>query len=180
MLLITWTLEDRLPRDLDQGDSVQQPPQIEMLFWESQNWESGGGRERLTLWADGRSEIRVVADYYSSRARESLSVRPGWEVVSESPELVFLRRSVYPQEVVKEKIRQATTAGIHRLETFDVRYVDGGGTLVGVLIDGELHETLIPMFLDEDLGTPNHERFLRVAEILGTFDRQAFDYSPPR
>jgi len=41
-------------------DSSLNTLEVEMIFWEQQSWEVGGGRSRLTIWADGRSEVMVV------------------------------------------------------------------------------------------------------------------------
>ena len=61
----------------------------------------------------------------------------------------FVRENVYPQNVAKDKFDQALAAGIRLLETFKPDYVDGSGTLVGVQVDGELKETVVPLFLDQ-------------------------------
>ncbi|NNG07571.1 MAG: hypothetical protein HKM90_07535, partial [Desulfobacteraceae bacterium] len=54
-------------------------------------------------------------------------------------------------------------------------YVDGSGTLVGIQIGGEVKETVIPMFLDRNMGSANHNRFLAVSDVLSYFDRHAYD-----
>lgn len=87
----------------------------------------------------------------------------------------FVRKNVFPENVAKDKFDQALVAGIRLLETFKPDYVDGSGTLVGVQIDGELKETVIPMFLDRHQGSANHKRFVAVSKVLADFDRHAYD-----
>ncbi|UCD90699.1 MAG: hypothetical protein JSW04_04525 [Desulfobacterales bacterium] len=89
--------------------------------------------------------------------------------------IYFLRTNVFSGKVAKDKFNQALAAGIHLLKTFRPNYVDGGGTLVGVQIKGELKETVIPMFLDQHTGSANHQRFIAVSKVLSDFDRQAYD-----
>ena len=149
--------------------------QVEMIFWESQSWETGGGKSRLTIWADGRSEIMVVPDAFLRRRTENVRPRDGWSMKQDLQSLYLVRTNVYPEKVAKEKFSQALSAGIHLLETFPPDYVDGSGTLVGVQINGELKETIIPMFLDQRRETANHRRYLAVSKILADFDKPAYD-----
>jgi hypothetical protein len=151
------------------------PPNAEMIFWEHQSWEVGGERSRLTIWADGGSEVMVIPDAHFRLTLEKFRPRDGWTMEKRAEGLYFVRRNVFPKQVAKEKFNQALGAGIHRLKTFRPNYVDGSGTLVGVQIDGELKETVIPMFLDRDKGSANHRRFIAVSEVLSDFDRHAYD-----
>ncbi len=89
--------------------------------------------------------------------------------------LFFLRENAFPKNIAQDKFNRALAAGINLLETFKPDYVDGGGTLVGIQIDGEVKETVIPMFLNRNTGSANHKRFIAVSEILSNFDRQAYD-----
>ncbi len=155
--------------------SKGKPPGVQMIFWELQSWESGGGRSRLTLWSDGRSEVMVVPDEHFRRNPDMVLPRNGWMVRNGMLGLHFIRTNVFPEEVAQEKVRQAMAAGIHRLKTFKPGYLDGSGTLVGVEIDGKLIETVLPMFLDQDRGSANHKRFIGVAKVLSDFDRRAYD-----
>lgn len=148
---------------------------VEMIFWEAQSWEAGGGRSRLTLWADGRSEVVVVPDAPLLLKSKSLHLRDGWRMEQGNKGPYFVRENVYPQNVAKDKFDQALAAGIRLLETFKPDYVDGSGTLVGVQVDGELKETVVPLFLDQQKGTANHKRFIAVSKVLAEFDRQAYD-----
>lgn len=150
-------------------------PDAEMIFWEHQSWEVGGGRSRLTIWADGRSEVMVIPDAYLRNRPERLRVRRGWTVKISSDGLYFVRSDVFQGQVAKEKFSRALAAGIHQLKTFRPGYVDGSGTLVGILIGGKVVETVIPMFLDENMGSANHKRFLAVSEVLSYFDTRAYD-----
>jgi hypothetical protein len=148
---------------------------VEMIFWEQQSWEVGGGRSRLTIWADGRSEVMVVPDAYFQPSSEKLRLRDGWVMKRGEKGLYFVRTNVFPVKIAKDKFNQALAAGIRLLKTFKPDYVDGSGTVVGVQINGELKETVIPMFLDRHRGSANHQRFIAVSKALSDFDRQAYD-----
>lgn len=79
------------------------------------------------------------------------------------------------EDVDREKFQRTFEARIHLLESFRPDYVDGEGTLVGIQINDELKETVVPMFLDKNQGTRNHKRSLAVAEILADFDIDAYE-----
>jgi len=148
------------------------PPDAEIIFWEQQSWEVGGGRNRLTIWQDGRSEIIVVpGPYYNS---VELRPRKGWSRKKGATGYYFVRTNVFPEKIAAYKFNRALADGIHLLATFKPDYIDGEGTLVGVQVNGRLTETIIPMFLDRQQGTPNHERYVAVAKVLATFDKNAF------
>ena len=149
---------------------------VELIFWERQSWEVGGGRSRLTLWADGRSEIIVVPD--AGLQPQALRPRDGWSMRHGSTGPYFIRTKVFPPHVTKAKLARAVEADIHMIETFKADYVDGSGTLVGIKIRGTLKKTVVPMFLDRHKDTINHKRFLAVAQILADFDTRAYDIGP--
>lgn len=151
------------------------PQGAEMLFWERQSWETGGGRSRLTIWKDGRSQIVVVPDAFSRAHPERFKARYGWIMVEKAGGMSFIREPAFPAHVAQEKFQKAFQAGAHLLETFRPDYVDGEGTVVGTQIDGKTKETVIPMFLEENKGTRNHKRFLAVSEILADFDVAAYE-----
>jgi hypothetical protein len=148
---------------------------VEMIFWEAQSWEAGGGKSRITIWADGRSEIVVVPDTPLLLKSKSLRLRDGWRMEQGDKGPYFVRENVYPEKVAKDKFDQALAAGIRLLKTFRPDYVDGNGTVVGVQVDGELKETVIPMFLGQHQGSANHKRFVAVSNVLADFDRHAYD-----
>jgi hypothetical protein len=161
---------------LDAGPAASQPTTkksepIQMIFWEKQSWESGGPSERLTLWADGRSEITV------RQLGKPRKTRPGWSAREEKPWTVYTKASPYSAEKTRQKFAAAIAAGIGELRTFPPGYADGSGTLSGVSVDGKLTTTVIPMFLHEgqkdNKGSENHKRFLAVDAILGDFDINA-------
>ena len=108
------------------------PDGVEMIVWEHQNWETNGGFERLTLWSDGRSEVVVVPLRHARNGQENLRPKSGWKKVKHQspPHVEFVRKNIYPPDVVRKKIKQALAAGIHLLKFFRPRYVDGGGTRV--------------------------------------------------
>lgn len=148
---------------------------VEMIVWEQQNWEPGGGYGRLTLWRDGRSEIEVVPGDAVTAAAPDLQEKPGWTKVGEGRSVSFVRRDVYPPEVASAKLQQALDAGIRHLESFRPDYLDGGGTRVVVQSHGEQRETIVPYFSDQGKQTANYRRFAAVSEILGGFDTDAFE-----
>ena len=154
---------------------IQMPAGAEMIFWEEQCWEAGGGKSRLTIWADGRSEIRVVPDSVLRRKPKTLRPRQGWTMKKDARGPYLVRQDVYPTEVAKDKFERAWTAGISVLEPFRADYCDGGGTLVGVQVNGELEQTTIPEFPKSQVGSVNHRRVVAVAEVLADFDGHAYD-----
>ncbi len=158
-----------------QSEVLSDDSHIEMIFWEAQSWEAGGGRSRLTIWADGRSEVMVVPDAPLLLESKSLRLRDGWQIEQGNKGPYFVRKNVYSEKVAKEKFDRAFAAGIQLLETFKPDYVDGSGTLVGVQVDGKLKETVIPMFLDRQQGSANHKRFIAVSKVLADFDTHAYD-----
>jgi hypothetical protein len=148
---------------------------VKMIFWERQSWETGGGRSRLTIWADGRSEVVVVPEAPFLLKSKKFRLRDGWRMEQGGRGPYFVRKNVFPEKIAKHKFNQALAAGIHLLETFKPDYVDGSGTLVGVQVGGELKEMVIPMFLDRQQGSANHKRFIAVSKVLADFDRHAYD-----
>jgi len=57
----------------------------------------------------------VVPDEYFRRNPGMLLPRDGWTVRKGKRGLQFLRTNVLPEEVAKEKVRQAMAVGIHQL-----------------------------------------------------------------
>jgi hypothetical protein len=153
------------------------PQGAEMLFWERQSWETGGGRSRLTIWKDGRSQIVVVPDAFSRAHPERFKARYGWIMVEKAGGMLFIREPAFPTHVAREKFQKAFEAGAHLLETFRPDYVDGEGTVLGTQIDGKTKETVIPMFQEKNKSTRNHKRFLAVSEILADFDVAAYEFT---
>jgi hypothetical protein len=156
------------------------PDGVEMIVWEHQNWETNGGFERLTIWSDGRSEVVVAPLRYSHDSQENLRAKIGWERVEHKspPHVEFVRRNIYPPDVARAKFKDALAAGIHLLESFSPNYLDGGGTRVVIQTKGQQREIVIPMFKDSEKGTLNYKRFLAVSEILGGFDKSAYESGP--
>ncbi len=149
--------------------------EVEMIVWEHQNWESGGGYRRLTLWRDGRSEVDVALQVRFPDGRTNPRPRPGWTVAREGQHVVFVRAKIYTPETARAKLRQALEAGIQRLEAFRPGYHDGGGTRVVVQTNGRQKETVIPMFMDGDKAGANYERFMAVSKTLDGFDTNAYE-----
>ncbi len=144
---------------------------IETIYWEKQSWMSNGPSMRLTLGADGRSEITV------QRWGKPQKTSPGWTAREEKPWTIYTKKSPFPAEEARKKFNDAIAAGIKNLRSFPADYADGGGTVAGVEIDGKRTEIVIPMFLHEgkqdNKGSENHDRFLAVEKILGKFDTEA-------
>lgn len=177
LFLVFWI---PLPANAPGSGPLPIPDGVKMIVWEYQNWETNGGFDRLTIWNDGRSEIVVAPLRYASGGQENLKPRLGWEKTrcENPPHVEFVRKEIYPPEIARAKFRKALAAGIHLLEPFNPGYVDGGGTRVVIQIKGRQKETVIPMFLDGNKGTLNHKRFLAVSEVLGGFDRNAYEVVP--
>lgn len=151
-----------------------------MIVWEHQNWESNGGFERLTIWSDGRSEVVVAPLRYAHDDQQNLRPRNGWEMIRQEspPHIEFVRRNIFPPDVGRQKFKEALASGIHLLTSFKPGYVDGSGTRIVIRIRGQEKEIIIPMFMDRELGTLNHKRFLAVSEILDGFDKSAYEVVP--
>lgn len=166
-----------VPATTTGSERMPVPDGAEMIVWEHQNWETNGGFERLTIWSDGRSEVVVAPLRYSQDGQENLRPINGWEKVKQKspPHVEFVRKNIYPPDVARAKFKEAFAAGIHLLESFKPGYVDGGGTRIVIRIKGQQKGIVIPMFMDREKGTSNHERFLAVSEILGGFDKSAYE-----
>jgi hypothetical protein len=159
------------------SELVPIPDGVEMIVWEHQNWETNGGFERLTIWSDGRSEVLVVPLQYAHDGQENLLPKSGWKKVMQksSPHIEFVRTNIYRPYVARTKFKEALGAGIHLLESFKPGYRDGSGTRVVIQTKGQQKEIVIPMFMDREKGTLNHKRFLAVSEVLGGFDKSAYE-----
>ncbi len=146
------------------------PPveEVELVFWEDQNWESGGGSNRLTIWADGRSRVEVYPGPAYLYPGKELRARSGWEKVTGGGRTVFVRDDVFPAETAKSMLRQAVQAGITLLKSEQPSYVDGGGVLVGSKVGVALHQATIPTF-NERLA--QETRFKAVGQILQNFPK---------
>ncbi len=148
-------------------------PKVQMIFWEKQNWEPGGGSERLTLWLDGRSEILV------KRPGTLHKPRPGWIAERQSSGACYRKNNPLTAAQTRERFIAALKAGLRELKTFATGYNDGSGIVVGVEVEGKLKETIVPMFLHPEepnnQGSENHRRFLAVQKALGSFDTFAID-----
>jgi hypothetical protein len=146
---------------------------VEMIFWENQIWKPGGGGERLTLWADGRSEIRV------RRFGDPRKPRAGWTVSTTRPFTFYVKTNPVPVDEAIRRFNGALAAGIALLKSFPPGYTDGGGTQVGIQTDGQLKEITIPEFIHPDQkdnqGSENHKRFLAVQQVIDGFDTDAVE-----
>lgn len=146
------------------------------LFFETQEWETGGKTTRLTLWADGRSESLVTL------WDDGRPLAPGWQAVTrKAGMLTALKSSVLPPEEAQRRFRAALAAGFTQIRTFPSNVRDGGAFLLGYSDDAGDHKTLVPLFLHEgqpdDKGSDNHRRFLAVKSAIGDFDSDPF--APP-
>ena len=146
------------------------PPleEVELVFWEDQNWESGGGTNRLTIWADGRSRVEVYPGAAYLYPGKELRARSGWEKVKGDAGTVFVRDDVFPAEMARNMLREAVQAGITLLESEQASYVDGGGVLVGSQVGVALHQATIPTFNER---LEQETRFKAVGQVLGDFPK---------
>lgn len=140
------------------------PKNIDMIFLES---ISGlPSRYRLTLWNNGNSEIKHDHGFtiYDS---DRYILEPKWKKILEkdSTSVVFIYKNYYSQEVALKMFNEALLAGIHLLEPYDPILFDGGGTLVGVRIDGKIIKTTISLDLD-NTNSENIKRFMEIIRIL--------------
>ena len=94
------------------------------------------------------------------------------------PHVEFVRTNIYRPDVARTKFKEALGTGIHLLESFKPGYRDGSGTRVVIRTKGLQKEIVIPMFIDREKGTLNHKRFLAVSEVLGGFDKSAYEVVP--
>jgi hypothetical protein len=151
--------------------TTENPVPVQMIFWEKQNWEPGGPSERLTLWADGRSEITV------KQSGKPKKPKVKWSVREEKPYTIYTKVLPYSTDEASLKFSAAIAAGISELRTFSPDYADGSGTLVGLSVNGKLTQTVIPMFLhdgqQDNKGSENEKKFLAIDAILGKFDTDA-------
>jgi hypothetical protein len=149
-----------------------------MVFWEKQSWKPGGRADRLTLWADGRTETWVILPGRGFVLSPPLQLRPGWQRAPaddvKGERLRLVRPDSFPRAEGRRRFAQAIAAGIERLETFEPHYVDGSGTLVGLRRGGKVEQIVVPNFADAQKGSANHRRYLRVAEAFAGYDTEAF------
>ena len=92
-------------------NSDRKSPNAEMIFREQQSWEVGGGRSRLTLWAEGRSVVLVVPDAYFRTSSEMLRLRTGWTMKKSAEGHYSIPNNLFPEDIVQEKFKQAMKAG---------------------------------------------------------------------
>lgn len=151
------------------GADDQVPSGAEMLFWEWQSWESGGGRSRLTLWSNGRSEFRVWPCSYDTDGFE-LKPKPGWTAITEDGDTVFVRDPVDTDKETRLLFRKAFRLGVHRLEPVKRDYVDGGGLVIGIQKNGILNQQTYPEFGVKHWETRNYVRFKALCRLLGECD----------
>ena len=166
--------KDRIRAHLDQfiarADS-QVPVGAEMVFWEWQSWETGGGRSRLTLWSDGRSEARVWPCSYNAD-EFALQAEPGWKETTEGGSSSLVREAVNTEEETKQLFRNAFRLGLHLLTPGRRDYVDGQGLVIGIQKNGVLKQQTYPEFGPEHWETKNYIRFKALCGLLGEFDTQ--------
>lgn len=155
--------------DFVAGADSEVPSGAEMLFWEWQSWETGGGRSRLTLWPDGRSEARVWSFSYDSD-RFDLEAKPGWKATSDGGATLFVQDPALTAEKAKRLFRNAFRLGVHLLKPAKRDYVDGSGLVIGIQTDGVLNQQTFPGFGPEHWETKNYVRFKALCRLLGEFD----------
>jgi hypothetical protein len=146
---------------------------VEAVFWEHQSWKPGGSSARLTLWADGRSEI-TLKSYGQPQA-----TKPGWTSESQPPYALYHKSGPLSPDDAQKRFSAALSAGIEFLKTFPAGYKDGSGTSVGVQRNGKWKQVVVPLFVHPDepdnKGSENEKRYLAVQRAIGNFDTDAVD-----
>lgn len=168
----------RLNREIEafaENSNEPVPSGVEMLSWEHQSGEAGAGRNRLTLWADGRSEARVYPGFFLQET--VLQPEQGWQRNEEGDTPCFVRNPAYARADAQNRFRNAFKLGIHLLEPAQRNYPDASGVVVGVQTNGVLREQVFLEFEPED---QHFIRFQALRRILGEFDLEpnAFRVGP--
>jgi hypothetical protein len=162
--------EERLQDKVDHFNSTQDlpvPGDAEMVYWENQSWEAGGGSCRLTLWADGRSELLVdPGDFGDTQLPRP---RNGWSYATSEQEFRFRRTQVFPAEEAIRLFRKVWRLGVQHIRPFEPNYVDGGGTVIAIQKAGNLTQVIVPEFPEERQLSEEHVRYLAVARHLAMF-----------
>lgn len=157
--------------------------ECEMLVWT--NYYSMDGANKLVLWRDGRSEVWVYPSDAEHRTY-TLTANPDWEATVDktSDQLVpqdataYVQRNIIEKEDAIHRFQEAIAAGIHFLRRVEPDYLDGGGVKVGVMMDGELRETLIASE-SRSFSGENRRIFDAVSAIMNTYDRDAYSRKKP-
>lgn len=148
---------------------------VEMVYWEDRDWQGGGTAQRLTLWADGGSEL---SETQSLAPAESQQLKPGWKVRGSAEHPVYYLLNPLPKAEAKKRLDAALSAGMQKLKTFAPGYYDGSGTRIGIKTDGKLHEITIPLFImpgvQDNRGSDNYFRAMAVKKAFGNFDATPF------
>jgi len=176
------TSRTKLDRDVDDfvaGADGEQPPDAEMIFWEIQSWEAGGGRARLTLRADGRSEVRVWAPWHDPD-KFVLNTVPGWTETTDADRAVFVLEAPYDVPETKRRFGEAFRLGIHLAKPVKATYVDGSGVAIGIQRSGALEEQVLPMFGHEHWETENYLRFKALERLLGGWGLDSGFWTAPK
>lgn len=143
------------------------PSDADMVYWQNQSWETGGGFCRLTLWSDGRSELLVGPDGYIEK--KTLRPKIGWSKRGSDHDIVFVRTEVFPAEETKRIFGIVWNLGVQHIRPFEANYVDGGGTVIATQIAGKLSTVVVPMFPEEQMFSEEHVRYLAVSKHIGMF-----------
>src|SRR5262249_32674142 len=128
----------------------------------------GGGRSRITLWGDGRSEISVP------RRGQPMEPHPGWSIAEQSEQWSIYRKTdSLPADEVQHLLKEAREAGIERLETYTGPVVaDDAPSVVHIRRNGKYREIIIHSSGD---ASANGRRCLAVAKVFEQIDLDAFD-----
>ncbi len=149
---------------INTDNEVRIPAGVELIYWEYAAGMGWRDSQRLTLWADGRSEILIVK-------HANGKPKVGWTVQPTLGGFEFRKTSAFPTANVKQMFNSALISGIHELKTINSGASDCGDIIVGVQINGQLTKTTISMCAARDDAAPNYRRYLAVQRIIGTFDR---------
>ncbi|MCP5115692.1 MAG: hypothetical protein GY953_33105, partial [bacterium] len=108
----------------------------DFVFFESQSWETGGGKTRVTVWADGRSEILTTPDRYFELC--NLEPLAGWSRRGDD----FVKRDHLSRAAAMTRLEAAIEAGATTLLPVLPDYDDGEGYLVGYRVGGVTGEVV--------------------------------------
>jgi hypothetical protein len=152
-------LEPAIP-DAPSGD-------VPWVSWEHDGGFFGFGRsETLTVWADGRSEIRVT----NTGLCNLYLVVAGWE---ETRKLVFVKRNALSGREARRRFFAVQEAGVDLLVSRSSQSTDGEGMTTdcdGILISTP-GKTVYWYCGGGDTSPENRRRFEAVKKIMDDFDK---------
>ena len=139
------------------------PDEIEVISWETHSgWF--GEKNKLTLWADGRSEVRISRPCMP----QPYLVVDGWQEVSK---LEFVRRQDASGEG-RKRFLSAIAAEPHLLQPAVTHTTDCGGRSVKLSGKGKRWRQSTAWDGSTDNSPANFRRWTALNSIMGDFDDQ--------